>query len=260
MSLTLINSSKARKSDINFNIKLVQEFQKHPWLYDISSPHYTDVSIRRKSWEKIARFAYEYSEEVWSCMDSKKKQFGVDIVRKRWKNIKNFFIRHLEWPTEKPVGSLAHMIPHLDFLIPFVKKKELYAPRLRRANRVETLTTPTPVHPEPRPLSPSERRRKRKKKSYKPYPTESIESQVLTGLKDLRTAAREEADDYDKLFLMSQMPHIRKMSTLTRFQFEMEFVKLVQSYGPQLSYGERNKELARECIYAGRFREEARKC
>ncbi|XP_028136200.2 uncharacterized protein LOC114330948 [Diabrotica virgifera virgifera] len=97
----------ARPADQALNIKLVQEVEKHPCLYNYTLNEYSRKDITENAWNDIGR---ELNLTGNECKD-------------KWKNLRAVFVRHMK---SAPSGSSKSKKPYyltdaMQFALPYVK-------------------------------------------------------------------------------------------------------------------------------------------
>ncbi|CAH2097678.1 unnamed protein product [Euphydryas editha] len=90
------------------NLKLVQEIEKHPCLYNNTLADYSRKDVTEKVWKKIGE----------------KVNLTGNECKERWKNLRTVFVRHIK-PT--PNGSASklkkpyYLADAMQFTLPFIK-------------------------------------------------------------------------------------------------------------------------------------------
>ncbi|KAJ2945256.1 hypothetical protein O0L34_g9328 [Tuta absoluta] len=69
--------------------KLILKVQVRPCLWDMSDKSYSDRLAKRLAWEQIAQ---EFNED-WSSYTSKKKNETTDDLTKKWKHLRDYYVR-----------------------------------------------------------------------------------------------------------------------------------------------------------------------
>nr|CAI5859360.1 unnamed protein product [Callosobruchus analis] len=90
-----------------FNLKFVEEVEKHPELYNYTLHEYSKRDATEKAWSNVA----------------KEVNLSVNECKERWRNLRSTFVKKLK---PKPSGSGASKKPYylmeaMQFAIPFVK-------------------------------------------------------------------------------------------------------------------------------------------
>ncbi|XP_072399864.1 uncharacterized protein [Diabrotica undecimpunctata] len=98
----------AKLVEQSFSIKLVQEVEKHPCLYNYTLNEYSRKDITEKAWNDIGR---ELNLTGTEC-------------KEKWKNLRAVFVRHMK---SAPSGSSAkskkpyYLTDVMQFTLPYVK-------------------------------------------------------------------------------------------------------------------------------------------
>ncbi|XP_063241794.1 uncharacterized protein LOC134542872 [Bacillus rossius redtenbacheri] len=91
-----------------FNIKFVNEVEKHPELYNYKLKGYSKKDVTDKAWNDVA----------------KEVQLTVNECKEKWKNLRSVFVRHIKPP---PSGSSSknkkpyYLSEAMKFTLPFIK-------------------------------------------------------------------------------------------------------------------------------------------
>ncbi|KAG8270464.1 hypothetical protein J6590_084978 [Homalodisca vitripennis] len=103
--------------------RFICEIEGQPPLYDIKSKEYSNRDVKAKCWVKVAEVMFE----DWTDFDMKTKDEKVKELMKKWKAIRDCFVRDHRSTTAAGTGQAASkkkkyiFYDQLLFLLPHVK-------------------------------------------------------------------------------------------------------------------------------------------
>ncbi|KAG8324091.1 hypothetical protein J6590_100455 [Homalodisca vitripennis] len=118
----LIDCSSRQRLSVN----VMDEVEKRPALYNKQLKEYSDRNIKEKLWTEVCGKVIEN----WNDLTSKEKKHKGTDVQKKWKNLKDCFLREIAAQRKTTSGQGAtkrRKYIHFDallFLVPFVKGRE----------------------------------------------------------------------------------------------------------------------------------------
>ncbi|XP_043258307.1 uncharacterized protein LOC122400747 [Colletes gigas] len=201
----------------------IQIIEQYPCLYNHTLPEYSKKDITEKAWKEVA------IEMEWTVVECKEK----------WKNIRNAFVRSLK---AIPSGSRAkqkkpyYLHDIMQFLLPFVKPV-IHAqdsgnhPPLsvtetsQEVKEQDETGTEIDVMEEPFLLTLKEDPESRRyRKRLKPYANE-IDKLFVEYLQ--QKAKNSLTDDHRKMFLISLLPDVNKLSDTEMREFKLKVLTLL---------------------------------
>lgn len=105
--------TKMTPEDQQFNINFVAEVEKHPCLFDSNSTEYKQAQVQDKAWVAVSASVGE----------------GVDLCKKRWRNLRCCMTRYLKSVRDNMDSSNLRRKPyylynHMQFVVPYLKMKD----------------------------------------------------------------------------------------------------------------------------------------
>ncbi|XP_034951148.1 uncharacterized protein [Chelonus insularis] len=76
--------------------KLISAVKKHPVLYDSSDAKYSSKQAKLKAWNAVARATIQ----GWDLMSSQQKELEDKILRTKWRNLRDCFVKEFKWQSE----------------------------------------------------------------------------------------------------------------------------------------------------------------
>ncbi|CAL7943763.1 unnamed protein product [Xylocopa violacea] len=179
----------------------VQIIQKYPCLYNHTLTDYLRKDITDEAWNQVAK------ETKWSVADCKEK----------WRNVRNGFVRSLKIAARRPSARrrrLYHLYDVMQFILPYIKLPndiEHFGNLLSPSNNDVTL--------------------------------QEVEEQDEIDISQESRSSHEEAryqqeskdctDDYRKMFLLSLLPDVRKLSDTEMREFKLKVLMLLSKIPTQ---------------------------
>ncbi|XP_034836476.1 uncharacterized protein [Maniola hyperantus] len=209
----------------NFDTELfIDEIEKRVAIWDMESSDYSNRIIKRRNWEEIVEIFCEAGDS-----EEKKKTLGT-LLQKKWKGLRDGFVREMKKKKTTPSGSGASS-----------KAKYIYFERLmfleRSTRNKITESNINTASVEEQEFSgdgedvmrPPRSQAKRKKKLN--AADEEFISIIKTNLasgNQPQTSNQTESDD-DKLFCLSLHKELLKVPEEHRLQTKIEIMKVLQA-------------------------------
>ncbi|XP_028178510.1 uncharacterized protein LOC114365961 [Ostrinia furnacalis] len=221
--------------DQEFNIRFVQEIEKHPCLWNFRMPDYARRDITEKTWYDIGK---KFRITVQDCKD-------------RWKNLRGVFARHLRTDKDASVRRRPYYLAEfMQFAIPFIKipgsdkkikpnmKLEDEIPlddqELQLQSSIEVQLSPAPSPSIEQSLyaatvyDPETQIPKKQRKKCEETVFEDVIASYFK-LKQSRMFENSENGEhkFNKMFLLSVLPDMNKMNDRQRRTFKRKVLQAV---------------------------------
>ncbi|XP_066906164.1 uncharacterized protein [Halyomorpha halys] len=193
--------------------RLISKVKRRPGLWDTSSAEYWDRGAKRRLWEEVVELLFNKE----GASNAEKKEFG-NIVQKRWKSLKNSYIREHQRLSklkehEACLRSPYYYYDRLSFLKPTTSKLPSGNDEVAEPDdALETNDVDDVPHLPPW-LSGSKPSRKR-------YVTQESVEPIKR--------AKPETEDEDKLFLLSLLSSYKNIPQHLRIPVQMELLHVIQ--------------------------------
>ncbi|XP_050296808.1 uncharacterized protein LOC126736471 [Anthonomus grandis grandis] len=212
--------------------KMIQLIQSCPSLWDKGCDEYKNRTIKEKCWTEIT---VQLNQEEWEELSSADKQKKIADVKLKWKNVRDHFRKTLQGPKS---GAAAKKTKYmyadaLEFLLSASKKRstsgnisfdeEEHESQLEGHSETDSSSSQALPIPRPTPpLSPST------STSTTVYSTSTLpkkpkmsqfQSQLLKTLEKPMPQPEIEPDNSNKLFMMSIVPFMDKLSEGDNLEF-----------------------------------------
>ncbi|XP_072943059.1 uncharacterized protein [Epargyreus clarus] len=194
---------------------LIEEVERRPILYDKHIKGYSDNAIKKKEWDEIC--VALLGDETWASMDTDEKKEAGYHIRKRWLNLRNCFARELRQQrldTPKTKGKKRRKYCYFDqlmFLMPSIELRETAGSGNENSDdnlEPEYIDTSSPPHN---------------------HNIEPTCSDIQMGDPSLNLTSRRTDCDEDKLFVMSLVPQLRRLTDYEKLDMKVKILNLFKS-------------------------------
>lgn len=211
---------------------IIVEVQKYPCLYDTNDDDFKNREKKKLSWISVAS---SVMGEEWEDMDEKSKNNIGKEVQKRWKSMKDTYVKSIKTQEGDPTKFKKPYIYHsqMSFLLqPAVQKRENFGnvnvvqtnENAESDDGVRQITTSESAQVR----FPDEKALRLPKKRI----ADSSEPEIINTLKQNVDQPTSRMPDPVEMFLLSQIPLIKKMKPSDKLDFQVKYLKLLQSYVP----------------------------
>ncbi|KAG8317827.1 uncharacterized protein LOC124359501 [Homalodisca vitripennis] len=223
----------------NFDTEtFIFEVQARPAIWDVNSEEYTDRDLKRKCW-------LDLSEMFIDKGDATKKDIAefCRAIQRRWKSLRDCYTRECHRMMKRGESGTSNQrtymyYRHLSFLSGVIRSKGVSSdtedgscgPSTVEAGLLgededgdsgpeSPVTSATPV------LTDS-RKRKRPDRQFE----EDEDTPVHCVIKPRKRKQENEAEDSDRIFLMSLLDPIKDVPERSRFTLRMEIMKVIDNF------------------------------
>ncbi|XP_048486662.1 uncharacterized protein LOC125490692 [Plutella xylostella] len=206
----------------NFDTELlIEEVEKRIAIWDMESADYANRLIKRRNWEEIVEIFCEAGDS-----DEKKKTLGM-LLQKKWKGLRDGFVREMKRIKTTPSGSKASKNKYIYF------ERLMFLERSTRNKTTDSNIVSSPAAPEEQDISgdgedvmrpPVSQPKKKKKMNAADEEFLAIISKNLAPRNQPQTS---ESDD-DKLFCLSLHKELIKVPEEMRLQAKIDLMNVLQ--------------------------------
>lgn len=230
---------------------IIDEVQKYPYIYDPNHESYKNMNLKRQTWFSITETILE---DKWGYMDDNIRRRMAKEVQKRWKSIKDSYVKNVKKRERKGRLAVKMVRPYvfhkqLSFLKPTLihRNKSLENMKVHQEDdyddNIEIITCNmsqlTDVEDSP-PQSKSAHKRKKIDLTVPSMPPDNnnIEKKLTDDFGNVNVPPsppppvelKRKTSDPDEMFLLSQIPVIKRLNPSEKLDFQVKFMQLLQSY------------------------------
>ncbi|XP_022189062.2 uncharacterized protein LOC111047582 [Nilaparvata lugens] len=208
---------------------IISEVQRYPCVYDYDDPDYRNQKLRRNAWMSIAM---NVVGEQWDDMDKETKESIAKDVQKRWKSMKDSYQKSLKEESKNADGNAKkkRYVHHkqLSFLLPVFNQRKAENTSGLDEDHSESMLEGEMIvldnNLEPA-VTVENSRLSRKRKHDQLENGRTKDSYI-----PVQSAPRLENADPDEMFLLSQLPAVKRLNQNDKMHFQIKFLQLLQSY------------------------------
>ncbi|XP_050666968.1 uncharacterized protein LOC126966741 [Leptidea sinapis] len=206
---------------------LIDEIEKRDAIWNLNSKDYSNKILKRRSWEELVLIFCKNDDS-----EEKKKNLG-SILQKKWKNLRDAYVKELKKTKHLKSGSSASTpssfsyFQRLSFLKQVVQKRKTDN-SLDVAEVTENPDLDSAVNSSGVQASTENVPRKK----FKLHPADEHFANLLQQSINTRNnnAAEKKDDDEDKLFCLSLVREIKKVPENRRLKLKIEIYNLLERY------------------------------
>ncbi|XP_005112792.1 uncharacterized protein LOC101858236 [Aplysia californica] len=230
--------------DPNWIENIICAVESKPCLYNKADVDYNNRDVKANAWTEIC----ETIVPGWKGMSDLHRKLKGKEVQQRWTNLRHCFQRELREQKKTLPGPAAKRrrkyiyYDRLLFLLPTLEQRETTVSNGQPDEDKDEIAEPTETTELPgdvakEPLAPitsaacdcnTAPKTSKKRKRYSSDSGTSCEQKLLDILRE-RVHKTEEIDE-DKLFLLSFLPAMRRMSSETKFEAKMEILRIMHMF------------------------------
>ncbi|XP_060810190.1 uncharacterized protein LOC132904277 [Amyelois transitella] len=250
--------------------KLIFEVEQRPCLWNLSEKSYSDKFLKQKAWQEVAENCFE----EWNNLSNEDKEKKIHFLQKKWKTVRDYYTREKKKENEERSGSAAKKkkpCPYFD-LLQFLKVTKqsrnsfsnVTSPentdndnddsnitgnnddedpdeQSRSTEADSPLYQPSTSQPASMQKPVYENQPSTSKQTVPSQPETSVsrtknKKQTLTLFQEslLKKFDNDDDKDRNRLFLLSFLPEMSKMTEKQNFEFRMELMKALNKVKYQI--------------------------
>ncbi|KAL4714236.1 hypothetical protein ACJJTC_009588 [Scirpophaga incertulas] len=201
----------------------ILEIQSRPAIWDLKSDSYNNKGEKVKAWEEICEL---FVGNFWN-KTAKEKNIEVTKLQRKWKSLRDSFNREKAKKKNVASGSAATS-----------SKEYIYFNQLSFLNSLKEVSPPTDVTSEGA-TNDAERPHPKINRNINIKRAEKSENDILRTLSEKLKRKHDQISDQhdpDKQFLMSLLPHVKKIDENCKLDFQSEILQLIKRYTRTQSY------------------------
>ncbi|XP_050676939.1 uncharacterized protein LOC126978858 [Leptidea sinapis] len=199
----------------------ISEIQSRPAIWDSKSDSYSNRGEKVKAWEEICElFVGDFSNKT-----AKEKNIEVTKLQRKWKSLRDSFNRENAKNKNVASGSAATS-----------SKQYIYFNHLSFLNSLKEVRPPTDVT---NATNDAETSRPKINRNINIKRAEKSENEILRTLSENLKRKHDQISDQndpDKQFLMSLLPHVKKIDENCKLDFQSEILQLIRKYTHNQNY------------------------
>ncbi|XP_060806025.1 uncharacterized protein LOC132902958 [Amyelois transitella] len=198
----------------------ISEIQSRPAIWNSKSDSYSNRGEKVKAWEEICElFVGDFSNKT-----AKEKNIEVTKLQRKWKSLRDSFNRENAKNKNVASGSAATS-----------SKQYIYFNHLSFLNSLKEVRPPTDVT---NATNDAETSRPKINRNINIKRAEKTENEILRTLSENLKRKHDQSDqnDPDKQFLMSLLPHVKKIDENCKLDFQSEILQLIRKYTHNQNY------------------------
>uniref|UniRef100_A0A6P7HF45 Uncharacterized protein LOC114347905 n=1 Tax=Diabrotica virgifera virgifera TaxID=50390 RepID=A0A6P7HF45_DIAVI len=218
---------------------LILEVQKNDCLYDCKSEDYNNRDSRLNAWTNVCQSLYGYG---WDDLDFGTKGHMRKEVQKRWKSLKDAYQRSLKTREKKSGNGSSKKRP-------YIYEKQMWFLNTTKTSRLTTGTMDNEsnesdwdANTEEEPFiieydtstndtgnSAIKKPPHKKSNSDDDYDSQFVDILRNSSSPFLSSHPSVEAQDGDKLFLLSLLPYLKEMTDFNKVDFKIKVMELIKN-------------------------------
>ncbi|XP_014274060.1 uncharacterized protein [Halyomorpha halys] len=205
---------------------IILEVQKFPCLYDTSNFNFKNREMRREAWMTVTK---NVMGEKWEQFDENTRSNTAKEVQKRWRSMKDSFFKSLKSEIGKSCEARKPKKPYI-YHKQMAFLHGLYRPRETLGN-MDADSENTEEYEAPEVIIEESIADQSIVHMLKKRKSDSSETEIvnLSNVK-LEQETKKVIQDPDEMFLLSQLPNIKKMTQSDKLRFQIKFLELIQTY------------------------------
>lgn len=221
-------------ADATWIESLILAVECYPCLYNKADKKYCDRDLKAKAWAEVC----ETVIPEWEDLSNEDRRIKGKEIQQRWINLRHCFMRELREQRKSTSGQAAKKrrkyiyFEQLLFLLPTLEEgktvRNLQSEEDGMADPTEITDSPWDVAKEAHASTPACVTTPKPSRRKRPS-NHSSKQKLLNSLSHRLTEKNEEIDE-DRLFLLSCLPAMRRMSWETKFEVKMEILKLMHRF------------------------------
>ncbi|KAF9406398.1 hypothetical protein HW555_013220 [Spodoptera exigua] len=215
----------------NFDTELfIDEIEKRPAIWDLESPDYANRILKRRSWEELVLIFSDKDDS-----EEKKKDLG-NTLQKKWKGLRDTFVREMKKTKNAPSGSGASKIQYiyfqrLMFLERSVRNKKTESNIQDTSENSETGNEESTVDAADEDImrAPNQNIKRKKMTAADAEFLNIIKKNISSRNQQQPPVSSVTEGDDDKLFCLSLHKELLKVPEANRIAVKIELMKILQA-------------------------------